>query len=256
MQRRKFIRAGAAGAVALAGSQLAASPTARPVAGKEVIEWRTYDMAWGGNQGALLDYLTNVLQAGLRQHGATQFKLFKEYGMTDPAKIHVMISYPDGNSFVAGQSLRKDAAFASAAGSYDAAPADKPIFERYSSWVLDAFDGMPQSATPDENAGLFELRVYQGYSEDATRRKVRMFNDHEIEIFKDTDLDAVFYGDMIAGPYRPCLVYLLQFEDMAERDANWGKFGAHPEWNRINKLPEFADSVSKILRTFLVPVRQ
>ena len=81
-----------------------------------------------------------------------------------------------------------------------------------------------------------------------------MFNESEVEIFQETGLDAVFYGDLIAGPYRPALMYLLQFKDMEERDANWGKFGSHPEWNRIKDLPEYANSVSNIRRTFLMPV--
>ncbi|WP_116126044.1 NIPSNAP family protein [Lewinella sp. IMCC34183] len=254
MQRRNFVRAAAAaGTAALAGQSLHAQSTTPPAAGKEIIEWRVYEMAWGGNQGMLTTYLNESLAPALRRKGATQYQLFREYGKTDPAKLHVMIAYPDAATYVACQSLGDDSVYAVAAEAYDAVPADRPIYDRFSSWLMDAFDGMPQAVATDADAGLFELRVYQGYSEDATRRKIRMFNDHEIQIFKDTDLDAVFYGDMIAGPYRPCLVYLLQFDDMEERDANWGKFGSHPEWTRIKDLPEFANSVSNILRTFLVP---
>ncbi|THH39795.1 NIPSNAP family protein [Neolewinella litorea] len=253
MQRRNFIKAGAAGAMAVAGSQLGAVSRPQSAAGSEIIEWRIYEMNFGGNEGLLRDYLTNALYPALLRKGATQFALFHEYGNPNPAKLHVMISFPDAATFVAGQSLTDDEVYQKAAQEYDAVTSDKPIYTRFTSWLLEAFAGMPQSIGTDPNAGLFELRVYEGYSEDAVRRKIRMFNDHELEIFKDTDLDAVFYGNLIAGPHRPALAYLLQFDDMEERDANWAKFGAHPEWNRIKVLPEFANSVSNIQRTFLVP---
>ncbi|PPK85477.1 NIPSNAP protein [Neolewinella xylanilytica] len=254
MQRRKFFRAGAAGAIAVAGSQLGATHSPNQTTEKELIEWRVYEMAWGGNQGMLLDYLQNTLQAALRRNGATQFAVFNEYGNSNPVKLHVMIAYRNASAYLASQTLDDDAVFQSEATEYDAVGADRPLYTRFSSWLMNAFDGMPQSVPADPQAGLFELRIYEGYSEDATRRKIRMFNESEVQIFKETDLDAVFYGDMIAGPYRPALVYLLQFDDMKERDANWSKFGSHPEWNRIKDLPEFADSVSNIQRIFLMPV--
>ncbi len=240
--------------MAVAGSQLAATPRPNQVAEKEIIEWRVYEMAWGGNQGLLRSHLLDTLQPALRRKGATQFALFTEYGDSNPVKLHAMIAYRDAAAYLAAQSLGDDQEFKTASESYDAVGAGQPIYARYSSWLMNAFDGMPQSVATDPEAGVFELRIYEGYSEDATRRKIRMFNEFEVDIFKDTDLDAVFYGDMIAGPYRPALVYLLQFADMEERDVNWGKFGSHPEWNRIKDLPEFADSVSNIRRIFLKPV--
>ena len=253
MQRRRFIRAGAAGAIAVAGSQLAGAQSPTPPADKELIEWRVYEMAWGGNRVLLQSYLSETLAPALRRNGATQFALFREYGQSDPAKVHVMIAYRDAAAYLACQSLSTDPEFQEAARDYDAVEAAKPIYSRFSSWLMDAFDGMPQVVATDPDAGLFELRIYEGYSEDANRRKIRMFNEYEVQIFRETGLDAVFYGEMLAGPYRPALVYLLQFDDMAMRDENWGKFGSHPEWVRIKDLPEFANSVSNIRRVFLMP---
>lgn len=221
--------------------------------GAELIEWRTYEMNFGGNQGLLMSYLNEALKPALTRKGATQFVVFKEYGDPNPAMIYVMISYPDATTYMAAQDLSGDDAFASASVEYDEVKAEKPIYTRFSSWLLTAFAGMPQSVAPDAESGLFELRIYEGYSEDAVRRKIRMFNDYEIEIFDNTGLKPVFYGDMIAGPHRPSLMYLLQFEDMEARNENWGKFGADDTWNRIKVLPEFANSVSNIRRTFLVP---
>jgi len=86
------------------------------------------------------------------------------------------------------------------------------------------------------------------------RRKIKMFNVEEIPLFHEVGLHPVFFGDMIAGPYRPCLTYLLHFKDMAERDANWKKFIDHPDWNAMKVKEEYADTLSNIQKVFLKPI--
>lgn len=253
MERRKFFRGAAAGALALAGSKtiLASSRTLGPE--PELIEWRTYEMAFGGDQGLLMRYFNDALEPALDRQGATQFVVFKEYGDPNPAKVYVMISYPTAQVYYASQDLSDDGEYQVASEEYVNKSSEKPVYTRFSSWLLRSFSGMPQAVAPDDTAGLFELRIYEGGTEDATRRKIRMFNEYEIDIFDETGLKPVFYGDLVAGPYRPALMYLLQFDDMAARDENWGKFGADPTWNRVKDLPEFAGALSNIRRTFLVP---
>ena len=43
------------------------------------------------------------------------------------------------------------------------------------------------------------------------------------------------------------------FKNMEERDKNWAKFINDDAWKRISKAPEYANSVSKIYKTFLLP---
>ncbi len=105
-----------------------------------------------------------------------------------------------------------------------------------------------------QDSGVFELRIYESYSEDALRRKVKMFNDSEFEIFEDVGLPMVFFGANISGDQMPCLTYLLAFKDMEAHKEAWSKFGPHPEWQRIIKLEEYANTVSSITRIFLKPV--
>ena len=107
---------------------------------------------------------------------------------------------------------------------------------------------------PTEDSGVFELRIYESYNEDALRRKVKMFNDSEFGIFEDTGLPMVFFGPNISGDQMPCLTYLLAFKDMQAHKDAWSKFGPHPEWQRIVKLDEYANTVSSITRVFLKPV--
>jgi hypothetical protein len=230
---------------------LAGTPCSGPEA--ELIEWREYTLAFRGNRTLLLDYLRDALAPALRRKGATQFQLYTEYADPNPGKLHIMIAYSTAQAYYTAQDLSDDGEFQVAREPYVNLGGENPIFSRYTSYLMRAFSGMPQSVSPDDASRLFELRIYESANEDALRRKIRMFNDHELTIFDETGLDPVFFGDLIAGPYRPALVYLLQFDDMADRDASWGKFGPHPEWQRIKELPEFAGTVSNIRRTFLLP---
>jgi hypothetical protein len=47
---------------------------------------------------------------------------------------------------------------------------------------------------------------------------------------------------------------MLVFRDMEERDKNWQAFIAHPDWAAMSKDPQYANTVSKIIRVFLEPM--
>lgn len=252
MQRRNFLAAGAAALPAMLG----ASPDASLAddAARQLIELRTYEIKFGGSgQSILLDYLNGALAPALKAIGCTDFHIMKEMGNEEPVKIWVLISYPDANAYLSAQDLRGNEDYQKASADYAKVPVDRPVFNRYASQLLHAFGGMPKVASPSAQAGLFELRTYEGYSEDAVRRKIKMFNVEEIDLFHEVGLHPVFFGKMISGPYRPSLVYMLQFKDMEERNANWGRFGPHLKWKAMVAKPEYADSVSNIRKLFLVP---
>ncbi|MBC6993873.1 NIPSNAP family protein [Neolewinella lacunae] len=251
MQRRNFLAASAAALpFALGASPLAPNTAA---ADRQLLELRTYEIKFGGSgQALLLDYLKNALAPALQRLGCADFRTMKELGNEEPAKLWGLISYPNADTYLRAQDLSQDATYQAAASGYTAVPAEKPIFSRYSSQLLHAFTGMPQVQDPGD-AGLFELRTYEGYSEDAVRRKIKMFNDEEFPLFYKVGLLPVFFGEMISGPYRPSLVYMLHFKDMEERNANWQVFIAHPEWKAMSAKAEYANSVSNIRKTFLLP---
>lgn len=253
MKRRKFIQSSVV-ASALPLGIVQSQTTNQPVApAKALYELRTYEMKFRGDQNLLTDYLKNTLQPALKRMGANHFMLFKELGNSDPANIWLLISYPDHNSYIRAQNLSSDAGYTAASAAYHALPPEKALYNRYTSMLLLAFDGLPQLMLPIKDASIFELRTYEGYSEDAVRRKVKMFNDEEFPLFYKVKLNPVFFGENIAGPHRPCLTYMLNFKDMAERDANWKTFIDHPEWKAMVGKPEYADTVSNIRKTFLIP---
>ncbi|MEM1324331.1 MAG: NIPSNAP family protein [Bacteroidota bacterium] len=253
MKRRHFVQTGLA-ASALPITSLNAQQQESSAKESELYELRTYELRFRGNQNTLLDYLKNVLQPALKEVGVNYFQLFTELGQATPKKIWLLISYPDAATYVEAQQLFAQPSFLKAAKSYNTVPPEQTIYNRFSSMLLLAFKGMPQLKAPTENARLFELRIYEGYSEDAVRRKIKMFDEEEIELFLKVGLHPVFFGDMIAGPHRPSLVYLLNFKDMEERDANWATFLQHPEWNEMKAKEEYANTVSNIIRVFLEPI--
>jgi hypothetical protein len=250
MKRRKFMYS----AIAAGALPLSAMANKNPLAAaedKEFYEIRTYEIKFRGNQSLLRGYLTDVLAPSLLRLGASKFMMFAEMGNSDPAKLYVFIAYPNGKAYLQTQNLQNDAGYIAASAAYNALPPDQTLYNRFTSSLLLAFDGMPKMMDPVEGASLFELRTYEGYSEDAVRRKIKMFNDGEIEIFLKTGLHPMFFGEMIIGPYRPCLTYMINFKDMAEHDANWKEFIAHPEWKAMSGKEEYANTVSNIRKIFL-----
>lgn len=253
MERRKFIKSGIAVSTiptACATSKVIDNTTSVEIT-NELYEWRTYDIKWGSSAKVLTSFLSDALKPAMMRAGANHFMIFDEIAPGGPKKIYVLISYPNANIYLSAQNLQSDKVFVDASAKYDSIPVDKPIYNRYGSSLLKAFDGLKQMLNPVEGATVFELRIYEGYSEDAVRRKINMFNNEEIDLFPRVGLNHMFYGEMISGPHRPSLVYMLNFTDMDAHSAAWKAFLQHPEWNEMKVKPEYANTVSNIRNVFL-----
>jgi len=152
------------------------------------------------------------------------------------------------------ENLGSDDAFLQSAADYLGIEKDAAVFSRVESTLLYAFEGMPQlavPANPSDQARVFELRVYESYSEMKGKRKVQMFNEGEIDIFNNVGLDAVFYGEAIVGKNLPQLTYMLVYNDEAHHAEVWKKFLTSPAWDKLKKLEQYKDTVSKIENTFM-----
>jgi len=260
MKRRKFIQStviASAVATALPFSNATSQelPFIDSVSEKELYELRTYELRFGGNQKLLIDYLYKVFHPALKRIGVNHFMIFEELGNSNPTKLRVLISYPNISVYLRAQNLFSDSNYATEAEGYHNLSPEQAIYDRFSSSLLLAFDGMPKIIDSVEGASLYELRTYEGFSEDAVKRKIKMFNKEEIQLFLKTNLHPVFFGEMIAGPYRPCLTYMLNFKDMEEHDSSWENFINHPEWKVMSTKEEYANTVSNIRKVFLKPIQ-
>jgi hypothetical protein len=254
MKRRKFIEHAAmtSTAVLLGQSALAG---AEKVVKKELYEWREYEIRFGSSQNLLHEYLEKSFIPALNKFGVKTVGVFKEIGKTEPAKIYVLIAYPTFEDYLSiNANVQHDEQFIKSSASWKQVPAEKPVYNRFNTSLMVAFDGFPALKVPAKEPRIFELRTYEGYSEDAVSRKVKMFNEEEFPIFYKNKLTPVFFGEVIAGPNLPCLTYMITFKNMEERDKNWAAFIADADWKRVSTDPKYANTVSNIKRVFLESV--
>lgn len=143
---------------------------------------------------------------------------------------------------------REDAAWAKAAT--ELGLQDDPAFDRVESWLLRAFDGMKSIEVPSvpESPRSFDLRIYEQETFRDTQEKMRMFNEEEIQIFRDCGINPVFFGETIVGSHMPSLIYMSHYADMDARSSAWKTFASSEGWNRIKVRPGWgnADIVSTV----------
>ncbi len=130
-------------------------------------------------------------------------------------------------------------------GAHEQAP-----YDRVESWLLRAFDGMKTVEVPavPDKPRAFDLRIYEQETARDTQEKMRMFNEEEIQIFRDCGINPVFFGETIVGSHMPSLIYMSHYADMDARGIAWSTFGKSEGWNRIKQTPGWsnADIVSTV----------
>ncbi|MEV4886894.1 NIPSNAP family protein [Chitinophaga ginsengisegetis] len=254
MQRRKFLQSSLAVTAGIAANLSPAIAGDKYVVQKEVYEWREYEMRFGADKEQLENYFRTALIPALNKYGVKTVGVFKEWRPSEPAKFYLLTSYASLDNYLSVNiKVKADAEYIKNSALYNSIPVDKSIYNRFTSSLMIAFDGFPAMAVPSGESRIFELRTYEGYSEDAVRRKIKMFNDGEFPIFTRAKLNPVFFGEVIAGDKLPRLTYMLTCNSMEERDKGWSAFVADPEWKKLLADPQYANTISKISNTFLVP---
>ena len=241
MDRRLFIKSGlATGALASAGLHLPRHPAAD---GRRYYELRTYELRSDLDPGRLRSFYRDALMPALGRAGAGTVGLFAPQTGLPSQSLVVLLEYPSlvDVERVARQ-LDEDSAYDAARRSFELA-AELPYL-RYDSHLMRAFSGHAQVEVPSLAAPhpgrVFELRTYEARSAAALERKIAMFNEAEIGLFRRIGMTPVFFGENVFGPRLPSLTYMLVFDDIAARTAAWNTFRAHPDWLRINADPRWS----------------
>jgi len=255
MERRNFIKASALIAAASATGGAMASTTASTATGsKAIYEWRVYHFKNGGVKSKIDAFYKEALIPYLNKRGV-KVGAFGEYSQTEPPVIYYLLIYPSMAEYLTiKKDAWSDAEFLLAGKSYFETTAEAGTFTRYETYLLEAFDAVPQLHIPSKERGLLELRTYESNNEEAGQRKIKMFNNEEIALFDKCGLRCVFFGEILAGPQMPALMYMLEFKDIEERRTIWKKFTDSPEWNVLKNKPEYANTVSVVNKVFLVPL--
>ncbi len=223
---------------------------------QEYYEMRTYYMKFGGRLGILENYISKALIPALNKQGVSKVGVFKDLGKPEPVVLVVVIPFNDLNAYISyKEKLAADVEYNTLAKPYfEMVGNDKPLYERVSTYFGKAFDGFKSFQLPTASASrIFEWRTYEAYNEDALRRKIQMFNEEELKIFDKVGLHNVMFAEVLAGENTPCLSYFISFDSMKERDENWAKFSADPDWKRIVSDPKYSNSHSRTVRRFLEP---
>jgi hypothetical protein len=155
-----------------------------------------------------------------------------------------------------GDRIGSDAEYRTAGATFLHAPASDPVYERIESSLLGAIEALPHLEKPDTSKSrLLNLRIYESHNERAAAKKIEMFNQHELPIFRRVGLTPVFFGETLIGSRRPNLTYMLVFPDDAARKAAWSSFGGDDAWKKLKAMPEYADKeiVSHITNKLLTP---
>lgn len=131
-------------------------------------------------------------------------------------------------------------------------------YQRVDTTLLRCADFMPvmETPAPAKAPRVFELRTYESNTPATLKRKVKMFADGELAIFRRLGMVPVFFGTPVAGANQPHLSYMLGYESLAQREKLWQAFLADPEWIKMRSTPGLSDAeiVSNISATLLRPL--
>jgi hypothetical protein len=279
MERREFLtKAGAVGLVALGGGAAMGQNPIERLPGESDVAYRTRLAQIRANEAAARAGVAGGVTGGTDFYELRRYELeteeqkagfdkflseaaipalnrlgIKPVGVFYPAEgispLYVLLVHTSLRSYVTmAARLGEDQEFMAKGADFINAPADKPAFKMQETQFMQAFEGMPRLELPVGEPGrIFQLRTYESPSEVTGQKKIEMFNTAEIAIFRKVGLHPVFFGQTLAGTKMPNLTYMLGFKDMDENKAAWKAFGGDPDWQKLSKMPEYADKA--ILRS-------
>jgi len=254
MKRRDFLKGSAvlASMGAMTGRLQAQNDANSSANGREFYELRRYKLRMGPS--SFDKYFQNAALPALNRAGISSVGVFNVMVGPDSPEMFVLLPCASFEALMAAkEKVLADEDYQKAGADFLNAAASDPAFVRIESSFMRAFAGMPKIEVPEKKARIFELRTYESASEKDGRKKVEMFNNGEIPIFRRAGLTPVFFGETLIGDKMPNLTYMVTFADLTARSKNWAAFGSDPEWKRLSGMPEYKDIVSNITNLFLQP---
>ncbi len=254
INRRNFLAvSGSAGLLTATGLSVSA-PAAS--GGRQYLVLQKYSFEKEEQRPAFDAFMKDVGLPALNRLGVQPVGVFVD--PKEPRPVYVLLPHPDAESALTmNQRLLADAEFASKGAAFIDAPKSAPPYKEVETWLMLAFKATPKVELPAKGPNrIFQLRTYESPSLKTGQKKIEMFNDAgEIRIFREVGLAPVFFGETLLGSKMPNLTYMLGFENAEQQQAAWGKFGQHPDWRKISKMPEYADArvIRAITNTLVKP---
>jgi hypothetical protein len=234
----------------------AQTPAAVP---RAIIELRYFRVRSGPQVQRTTDYLQHGLLPASQRAGIRPVGCFNALIAPDTPFILTLASYPSLAAIeTAREKLGADKEFLAAAEAFNSTP--ELSYMRMESSLLWAFPAFPTVVPPPARENrpdrIFEMRTYESPNDKTLARKIKMFGDGEIDIFRRVGMTPVFFGQTIVGPRMPNLTYMLAFDDLAAREKLWSIFSADPEWQKMRNGPDTTNPeiVSNITNVILRPL--
>jgi hypothetical protein len=253
MTRRQVLAAAAGGAVTVSAAQ--------PAPKNAFFELRYYYMR--NSRTNMVQRTTAFLSEGYvpaaRRAGIGPVGIFSASIAPETPFLLVASGYPSLGAMQASlEKLAADSEYQKVFTKYSSAP--DLAYVRMESALFRCFDSIPQievgAAAEGRGTRTFELRTYESDNEATLRRKIKMFEDGEIAVFRRAGMQPVFFGEALVGSHLPRLTYMLAYEGgMAGHDKAWQAFGADPEWKKLRATPGLSDPeiVSNISNSYFRP---
>jgi len=100
---------------------------------------------------------------------------------------------------------------------------------------------------------ILELRIYHCAPGRLAALHDR-FRDHTLGFWEKHGIRQVGFWTTLIGESNHALTYLLQWENLAEREQRWNAFQADPDWIKARAASEATQAiVARIENQFLVP---
>jgi hypothetical protein len=254
MKRRDFVSVTTSAGLA-AGPSAAAGPPA--ASASSIFELRYFHLRNGSQVQRTTDFLGKYFLPAAQRAGVGPMGFFAAVIAEQSPFAMALTSYATLNAMAeAMDKIASDKEFQKGFEEYNSM--SELSYIRMENSLLRGFDTWPNVVTPGarQPTRIFELRTYESNNLKAGRRKIKMFDDGEAAIFKRMGMSPVFFGETIVGRNLPNLTYMLAFDNLAAREALWGKFGSDPEWQKLRSNPDLADAliVSNISNAILRPL--
>ena len=221
----------------------------------EVRIYKIYDFE---KQRIADDYLRDALLPALSRQKIEKVGVFHNLEDKNDHSVYVIIPYENFESFSScNEKLESDSKYQVAAKVYLQRKKGDGIFDRIESRLLKAFKSMPQMELADyskeKTDRVFELRLYESLTELQARHKIEMFDKGETQLMRDMKMGPVFFGETLAGPDLPNLVYMISAKNVEDHKAHWKAFLESDQWKKMKGLPQYKDTVSNIKKWMLSP---
>ncbi len=260
MKRRNFLKSALVASTAASVSGVASRAHAQSGGARQYLELRHWSIESLENNQLVSNFLQQAALPSLKRAGAGKLGVF--YHLPDPKgypeqsqDIYTVLAFDSLDEWIAlGAHFESDESLHDAGAEYLGIDKKTPAYKRIDNSLMISFEGHPRLKTPRSGKDrIFELRRYESHSELMAKLKIEMFNQGELDIFAKVGLDGVFFGEMLVGANMPNLTYMLAYDSMAEREANFKAFSQHPDWNALKKVERYKGTVSKIDFRFLKP---